>query len=181
MASARAPKQWCLTKHETINSFENWKQNLQYTLSLDPNFAPFLVDGVSWQIKNRQTPLRGFTSDGEEVTEAKRLTAHQKVALLDLMLGQVANFCPIISRNAIIKNSTSMNQIWQTIRTHYGFQSTGAHFIDFVDFKLEADERPEDLFQRLMAFTEENLLCHDSTITQDGQIPNEDEELSPTL
>ena len=22
----RAPKQWCLTKIETVNSFENWRQ-----------------------------------------------------------------------------------------------------------------------------------------------------------
>ena len=40
--ASRAPKQWCLTKHETINSFENWRQNLQYTLSLDANFTPFM-------------------------------------------------------------------------------------------------------------------------------------------
>ena len=31
---------------ETINSFDNWKQNLLYTLSLDSNFAPFLADSV---------------------------------------------------------------------------------------------------------------------------------------
>ena len=29
--SVRAPKQWCLTKIESINSFENWKQNLVHT------------------------------------------------------------------------------------------------------------------------------------------------------
>jgi hypothetical protein len=51
MAVARAPKQWSLTKNETVNSFENWKQNLQYTLALDEQFAPFLVDGVTWQKK----------------------------------------------------------------------------------------------------------------------------------
>ena len=39
--------------------------------------------------------------------------------------------------------------IWQTIRQHFGFQVTGAHFIDFSDIHLEADKRPEDLFQRL--------------------------------
>ena len=37
MASIRAPKQWALTKQETITSFEAWRQNLQYILSLDPN------------------------------------------------------------------------------------------------------------------------------------------------
>ena len=34
----RAPKQWSLTKQETITSFEAWRQNLQYILSL-----PFII------------------------------------------------------------------------------------------------------------------------------------------
>ena len=42
----RAPKQWALTKNETITSFEAWRQNIQYTLSLDLNFAFFLVEGI---------------------------------------------------------------------------------------------------------------------------------------
>ncbi|KAI8485487.1 laminin subunit, partial [Branchiostoma belcheri] len=36
MATAtRAPRQWCLTKTETINPFENWRSNLVYVRSLD--------------------------------------------------------------------------------------------------------------------------------------------------
>ena len=35
------------------------------------------------------------------------------------MLGQVANYCPVIARNTIVKNSTSMRAIWQAIRAHY--------------------------------------------------------------
>ena len=52
-SSHRAPEQWCLSKVETINSFENLKQNLLYTLSLDSNFAPFLADGVQWLKKTK--------------------------------------------------------------------------------------------------------------------------------
>ena len=33
-----------------------------------------------------------------------------------------------------------------------------AQFIDFVDIHLETDEQPEELYQRLMAFTEDSLL-----------------------
>ena len=76
----------------------------------------------------------------------------------DLMLGQIANFCPVIARNTIIRSSTSIDSIWQIIRAHYGFQSTDAHFLDLADFKLEQDELPEDLFQRLTAFFDDNLL-----------------------
>ena len=45
--SARAQKQWSLTKQETITSFEAWRQNLEYSLSLEANFAPFLADGFT--------------------------------------------------------------------------------------------------------------------------------------
>ena len=175
----RAPKQWCLTKNETITSFESWRQNLLYILSLDNNFAPFLVAGTVWQKKLRNNPLRGFTNDAAAVVGGR--TAAQKVAHLELMLGQIANFCPIISRNTIIKNSTSLDQIWQSVRAHFGFQSTGAHFLDLATIKLKPDERPEDLYQRLMAFFEDNLLLTTSGLTHHGDVPDEDEELSPTM
>ena len=60
--ATRAPKQWQLTKHETKTSFEAWKQNLQYTLSLDPNFATFLLDGVTWPWGRKTTAARSVTS-----------------------------------------------------------------------------------------------------------------------
>jgi hypothetical protein len=97
------------------------------------------------------------------------------------MLGQIANYTPIIARNTIVNNSTTLRDIWQIIRLHYGFQSTGAHFLDFCNIKLEPNERPEDLFQRLMAFTEDNLLTTESGITHNGQEIAEDEELTSTM
>ncbi|KAK3746301.1 hypothetical protein QZH41_004542 [Actinostola sp. cb2023] len=181
MASTHgAPKQWCLSKVETVNSYENWKQNLLYTLSLDNNFAPFLTEGASWAKKTKAQPLRGFTDDGEDVLRPKRLTAQQKVSFLELMLGQIANYCPIIARNTLVKNSTSIEYIWQTIRQHFGFQVTGAQLIDFADIHLQPDERPEDLYQRLMAFVEDVLLKTNS-ISHHGEPMLEDEELTPTL
>lgn len=100
-----------------------------YTLSLDKNFAPFA--DTWWEKKTKTTPYRGFSDDDENIPEANRLTKEQKVNILELLLGQIANYCPTISRNTIVKNSTSIDQVWQTIRLHYGFQTTGAHFIDF--------------------------------------------------
>ena len=181
MNTNRAPKQWSLTKNETITTFEAWRQNLQYSLSLDTNFAPFLADNFSWLKKSSTSPERGLTSDGENVPTSRRRTANQKNVHLELMLGQIANFCPVISRNTIIKNSTSVKSIWQAIRAHYGFQSTGSHFLDFASIKLDVDERPEDLFQRLMSFIEDNLLIANSSITHHSDTITADEELSPTL
>ena len=176
----RAPKQWYLSKVETISSFENWKQNLLYILSLDKNFAQFLSEGVKWPKKTRAQPLRGFQDDGDTVPATMRFTARQKANFPDLMLGQIANYCPILSRNTIVKNSASREFIWQTIREHFGFQVTGAHSLDFADMHLEAHERPEDLYQRLIASVEDSLL-RPNGLRHHGEQMTEDEELSPTL
>ena len=181
MNSNRAPKQWSLTKNETITTFEAWRQNLQCSLSLDANFAPFLADTFTWLKKSSTAPTRGLESDGDDIPTTRRRTAFQKNLHLDLMLGQIANFCPVISRSSIVKNSTSISSMWQAIRAHYGFQSTGARFLDFPDIKLEVDERLEDLFQRLMSFTEDNLLVAKGPITHHGANVTADEEMTPTL
>ena len=41
---------------------------------------------------------------------------------------------------------------------HFGFQLTGAHFLDFDNIHLEPGERAEDLNQRLTSFVDDNLL-----------------------
>ena len=74
-----------------------------------------------------------------------------------------------------------MSSIWQAIRLHYGFQSTGTHLLDFNNIKLDPDERPEDLYQCLMSFIEDNLLLGNSHISHDSETPTTDEEMSPTL
>ena len=178
-ASPQAPKRWQLTKIETITSYKSWQQNLIYVLSLNKNFVPFL--DATWWKQTVAIPLRGLTKDGTTVPEAERLTAAQKNAQLDLLLGQIANFCPVISRNSIVKHSTSLNDIWQKICQHYGFQSTVAHLLDLASIHLQPDERPEDLFQRLMAFFEDSLLSVDGGLTHHGDQVTTDKDLSPTL
>jgi hypothetical protein len=59
--------------------------------------------------KTSTAPLRGLENDGEDVPAASRRTAAQKLTHLELMIGmQVANYCPVIARNTIVKNSTSI-------------------------------------------------------------------------
>jgi len=181
MANTRAPKQWQLTKNETITSFENWRQNLMYTLSLDLNFADFLTDGMTWNKKSAAHPNRGLTADGAGVAAADRRTAAQKNAHLELMLGQIANYAAVISRNSIVKSSTSLSDIWQKLRQHFGFAATGAHFLDLATIRLQPDERPEDLYQRLAAFFDDNLLTVGCGITHHGENIAVDEELTPTI
>lgn len=80
----------------------------------------------------------------------------------------------------MVKNSTSIQSVWNTIRQHFRFQITGAHFIDFADIHLEGNERPEDLYKRLMAF-EEDVLLKANSLSHHGNLITEDEELTLSL
>ena len=139
------------------------KFTIYCTNSLSPNFAPFLIDGVTWLRKITTAPLRGFENDANTVPEARRLTAEQKAAQL-------------------VKHSTSLSTIWQAIRAHFGFQSTGGHFLDFNNIHLETDERPEDLYQRFVSFIDGNLLkANNGGIRRHGENVTADEDISPTM
>ena len=143
--ASKAPKQWQLTTNETINTFKNWKENLVYTLSLDKAFAPFMKTGVTWTKYSSVSPHRGFTDDDNSVAGGQ--TKEEKCATLTLLLGQIANYANIVSRNQIIRQSTSLNDIWDNLRQYYGFHTTGSRFLDLCEVKLQPGERPESLYQ----------------------------------
>lgn len=50
------------------------------------------------------------------------LMATQMMAPFEMMVGQEAKNTPVFSRNNIVKNSTSIDSIWQTICQYYGLQ-----------------------------------------------------------
>ena len=182
-------KQWPLTENETLISFEAWRHNLVYRLNSDPRFAIFLLEGVEW-LKLSRIPgdTRGLVADvlaavddNAPQPDPAGFTAAQKARNLDLMLQQIANFCPVISRRTIVNEATSITSVWQAIKLHFGFQTTGGNFIDFVGIKFTPPERPETLYQRMLSFVENNLLSPDLLLTHRGEDIIEFEDMSPTL
>ena len=176
MTTFKPPKPYKLSKTETIASFETWKHNQLYNIQADPVFKAFLAKTTTWQVKS--VAHRGFTDDAADVTDRK--TAQEKCQTLTLLLDQIANYCPYISRTFLVNKSTSLNDVWKTIREHYGFLSTGGHFLDIAAIHLDPDERPEDLYQRLYMFFEDNLVSANS-LTHNGAVLTSDEEMTPTL
>ena len=178
-AGPQAPKQWKLSTDETLTSFTNWKENLVYTLSLNTNFAPFVALDFVWGDGN--VANRGLLDDAEDVPEARRRTAVQKAQSMNMMLGQIANYCNVIARHQIVEDSTSMNSIWDMIREHYGFRVTGSRFLDLSAIRLEPGEKPADLYQRLVSFFTDNLFTRASNLTHKGNAAVIDEKLSVSL
>ena len=165
-----------LTKTETFYSFQSWKQKLLYFLRSDTVFSQF-VD-ATWEKYSITNRTRGLKDDP---AEGGRGTKETQNALLENMLEFVASYAPIISRNTIVKQSTSLDNIFQKLREHYCFQSSGANFLDLANIKYDPNERFEDLFQKLLSFFEDNLLKAGSGVKHDGDDITVDEDASPTL
>ena len=58
MNTSRAFKNWRLREDETLTSFEDWKNNILYSLKQDRDFAPFTKKGVTWT-KTKTNPTKG--------------------------------------------------------------------------------------------------------------------------
>ena len=139
---------WALSKRETINTFVAWRQTVTYNLSLEPLFIQFFDTNVTWKKKSRANQTRGFKDDTSDVPEADRLTAAQKVTHLELLLGQIAMYAPVIARSTIICRCTSIPSVWQALRQYYGFHVTESYVPDQSQAMLESYEFPETLFQQ---------------------------------
>lgn len=117
----KAPKQWCLSKTETVNSLENG--NITYFTRYPLALVLHRIYHMTLNVRRSQKPTQieiPRTTTNDQVPERKRQTVQQKPNSLDLMLGQIENYCPVISHNVIV-NSSSLEQIWQILRLHFGF------------------------------------------------------------
>lgn len=177
MASFKPPKPYKLSKVETIVSFEQWKFNQIYNLQMDPNFGPFIANNTEWKKQSAANVNRGLLDDTQG---DNKKSAAEKCNILNLMLDQIASWSPFISRTMIVKQSVSLKDVWQKIREHYGFLSSGAQFLDLSLVKQDPDDGPEDLYQKLFMFFENNLVKAND-LKHNGDILDADEEITPTI
>ena len=175
-----ARKLWELTENETLSSFENWKTNLIYHLTADPNYVEFLDDDCTWKRKTVD-PNRGFTDLKDNKGDIIGNTASQKAKFLSLCLGMIAGYAPVISPFAITRDARSIREIFQKLSAHYGFAKSGSSILDAVNVQRKSDESPEIVFQRIQSLIDYCLLSVHDNIAHHNEDPKEDEILSPTL
>ena len=171
-----APKTRVLTQHESQSSLETWKETLLFNLTLDGKFEMFLEDDFTWKSEAEQN--RGLKSDTDG--ENKK-TAKQKLALLNRLLGSIASYAPVISRQYIMKEATSLDAIWQRLRIFYGFRKSGGLILDLTSLSLEEGESPEVLWEKIYAFVMDNLLSPADGLQHLDIVKPAKETMTPTL
>ena len=113
------PKQRQLTDHETQTSFEAWKESMIFHVALSDKSTRFLSTG---DLKTWTTdPDRGFTDDLEStpgITNENKMNKDAKASLLKVVLGSIAGYAPVISPRFIKNQSTSLESIWNRLRSY---------------------------------------------------------------
>lgn len=188
------PKIRTLTSNETLSTLETWKSTIQYGLRLNPEFKEYLEEGYIWGRKTRINPSRELKDvyKKETIVDPKDNTKTEEVLVkirskeecadvVDLLLEQVANYCPHVPRTDITKDCRSMKEVWVTIRSFYNKQLTGASMNDVWNVRRELDESPQALYARIKQLYIDNFLTTDGLIHTENQQVQEDEEMSPTL
>ena len=176
----RAPKPWDLSEEANLTSFTQWKSRVLYYIKQDDKLAPFLVTEpapFTWKKHVSGDLTRGFKDD----TGDAGLKVKDKVARLEDMLGLISQYAPPLLSNDIVKNSVSLDSIWQMIRQYLNLQQDEIQFMKLYSIKRETEERPQKLYQRILSHVQDNLLSPNSPLLHDGKIHDKIEDLSPTL
>lgn len=179
--SAFAPKQYQLSSKESLASFKQWQRSLLFALKMQPDFKPYIAPNAKWNKWTAASPYYGLTDDPDPESKNHQ-TKEQKAATLDIMLGYIANLAPLIAPDSIIKYSTCLNDVWQTIRHHYHIETSGAHLPQALShIQLDPGEQPNDLYERLVTLVEDNLAKANSDIKHLGETVQTGEDITPMV
>ena len=152
------PKIIPLGDHETLNTLEQWRQNVLYHLRINEEFRPYL--NSHFGKKTKHSPTR----DLEDTTEQQTLKNEQgqdvratviikskedKCFAVDTLLEQIANFAPTIPRNDIVKDSGSVQEVWGKVRMYFNLETSGALANECWQVKRNPEETPQALYARL--------------------------------
>ena len=120
---------------KTVVSVKEWNHYIIQSLETKPplyivtwlKLCSFSCSNIQWLKASRVNTLHGLVDDPDD--QENRHSTAQKLTHLELMLGQIANFLSIISRNTIMRSSTALSNILQTIRMHFGFRLNQCTFL----------------------------------------------------
>ena len=162
---------------KSIAQFEGWKNGILYNFRLDPEIKPYLKSDLVFGVKTKTKPNRDLKNSG---SGDNVITAEDQCEIVDMMLMQIANYCPTIPYNDIVLDCGSLKDVWQTIRLHSNIESSGALLNDCFNITRNSSETPQQLYSRLKQAYDDNLIKAASIKYKDTVLAS-DEELSPTL
>ena len=150
-----------------------WQGNLTANIRKEESWLP-LVNAV-WS--GKKTPNRGFPEDDTASSNS-----------VQQMLEYVSQFAPNCLYRDITTRATSLNEVWLLVRNLAGLKSSGCKQLVYYNTKKSFtnvhDTPPNDFYFSLRNAKEDCLLLSETSggkVSFRGILPDEDEDLTPTL
>ena len=151
--SALVAKQRVLVEGENEPLFNSWHQSFMFHLVVDSKFSRFTDPDDLGKWKAITVKNRGYTDDPTPADGGPRadinMTAVQKSAILRVIIGSIATFAPVINSKFITEQATSLDDIFNRLRSHFGFRPTGARILELSQFSLLPSESYNTLWENL--------------------------------
>ena len=178
--------------------FNIWSEELEVYLSQEKDFAIFLPGGnygewISFETSNvRIAALKA--NDVIQANAANRLTADQVQEQNDERLVKrqrdLRTVLSIVGKcvsqghyNSVVRHSTSLQWIYNTLRCDYDIQQKGIHFFNILDLKYDSQTMtPVSFYNQYRTLISNNLAkSGDSIKYKDNLELTEDEKMTPML
>ena len=163
-----------------------WKGSVLQNIRKEPRWVPLL--DLVWRPK--KVPNRGLEPRPaqEGPPAVPEVPAAAIAADVDSMLEYISQYAPNSLYRDITVRSTSLNNVWDTVRKWAGLKTAGCLHQSYWQVKRSFDPNgditPTDFYFLLRNAKEDCLLLtrdHGGRVRFNGEFPEEDEELTATL
>ena len=169
--------------------FSIWCEELEVYLAQEEDFAQFLPEGkyANWQSKE-VNPERIEQLHNDDLPElnthaaraAKLRSVRTKLRTVLAIIGKVVSEGHY---NTVIRHSTSLQWIYDTLKADYDIQQRGIYFFNILDVKYDqSSATPVSFYNRYRTVIVNNMAKRGDVIKYKGQNAiTEDERISPML
>ena len=173
--------------------FDIWCEELEVYLNQEDEFAQFLPNGKysTWQSKEANTERIAVLhlddrSDNQVQAVREREDTDKLRSVrtkLRTVLALIGKCCPEGHYNSVIRHSTSIEWIYNTLRSDFDIKKKGIHFLNILNFKYDAEKTtPVTFYNQYRASIMNNLSKRGDVIKYKSDLVlNEDEKMSPML
>ena len=141
MNYVKTPPPRPLSKQETLDSLNHWKNLFRNYYRRDSSYKQFLKKDCTWD----------FSSVNYALTDSEQEPASERAENLSDFLGTLAGFLPhSYLTQKILEDSKCLQDCWDLIYEHYNVQVTPATLLDFDSLKKEPTENYRQFYERLL-------------------------------
>ncbi len=181
--STRSPQHRPLAEGESFSTLCSWIHQMKAIIRKDSTYSRFLIPkgaDSTWKKVSEEADCRDLKDDNTSDPKVKK---GEKLLHLTGMLEEIADWTPWCIQKEIIEESTSIESVWDIIRSYYQFQQNEVQFMRLLEIQWEGPglECPEHLYRRIMAHIHDNLIKKDGKLKYHRKPLTKDEEITPTI